>query len=107
VYTGSDRARLVSLFTIGAVRSSQTGAGKAQSQCQQARYACFQGQPELIFRACWPSVAGEAGADVPDSVAERVRACFPQVLVVAVAQKAGPDGDIRGDAPATADCSFF
>jgi hypothetical protein len=45
-------------------------------------------------------VAGEAGGDVPDPVAERVRFGFPQVRVVAVAEDAGPGSEIGGDDPA-------
>jgi hypothetical protein len=52
-----------------------------------------------------PGVAGEAGGDVPDP--ERVRVGFPQVRVVAVAEEAGPGGqvggDVRGDDPAGVD----
>jgi hypothetical protein len=50
---------------------------------------------------------GEPGGDVPDPVAERVRVGFPQVLIVAVAEEAGPGGqvggDVRRDDPAAVD----
>src|SRR5215813_9310655 len=52
-------------------------------------------------------VMREAGGDVPDPVAERVRVGFPQVRVVAEAEQAGPGrevgGDVRGDDPAAVD----
>ena len=41
-----------------------------------------------------PGVGGEAGGDVPDP--ERVRAGFPQLVVVA-AEEAGPGGEVGGD----------
>jgi hypothetical protein len=34
----------------GVVRAGHTGAGRAQSRCQQMRNACFYGQSGLIFR---------------------------------------------------------
>src|SRR6185437_3723699 len=52
-------------------------------------------------------VGGEAGGDVPDAVAERVRLCVPQFLVVVVAEEAVPGGevggDVRGDDPSCVD----
>ena len=44
---------LVSFLAVGAVRCGQAGAGRVQSRCQQARNACFHGQPGLIFRVRW------------------------------------------------------
>jgi hypothetical protein len=41
----------VSSFRVaGADGAGQAGAGRAQSRCQQARNASFQGQSGLIFR---------------------------------------------------------
>jgi hypothetical protein len=48
-------------------------------------------------------VAGEPGGDVPDPVAERARVGVPQFLVVAVAEEAGPGGEVGGDDPAAVD----
>ena len=52
-------------------------------------------------------MAGQAGGDVPDPVAECVRVGVPQVSVVVAAEEAGPGGqvggDVRGDDPAFAD----
>ncbi len=49
----------------------------------------------------------EAGGEVPDPVAERIGVGVPQVCVVAVAEEAGPggqvSGDVRGDDPAAVD----
>src|SRR5271170_900601 len=82
---------------------------------------CWQGaEPLPAGEECllpWPAgadfqgplagVDGEAGGDVPDPVAERVRVGFPQFLVVAKAEEAGPGGDVgsdvRGDDPAAVD----
>jgi len=56
-------------------------------------------------------VAGEAGGQVPDPVAERIGVGFPQFVVVAVAEEAGPGGevggDVRGDDPAGVDLPGF
>jgi hypothetical protein len=41
--------------------------------------------------------AGEAGWQVPDPVAEGVRVGVPELFVVAVAEEAGPGGDVRGE----------
>src|ERR1700704_18148 len=52
-------------------------------------------------------VTGEAGWDMPDPVAERVRVGVSQVRVVPAAEEAGPGGqvggDVRGDDPAAVD----
>jgi hypothetical protein len=50
---------------------------------------------------------GQAGGDVEDAVAERVRVGVPQFIVVAQAQEPCPGrevgGDVRGDDPAAVD----
>jgi hypothetical protein len=52
-------------------------------------------------------VPGEPGGNVPDAVAERVRVGFPQLLVVAEAEEAGPGGQVGGDDPAAVDLPGF
>ena len=39
----------------------------------------------------------EAGRDMPDPVAERIRGGFPQVRVIVEADEAGPGGEVGGD----------
>jgi hypothetical protein len=43
------------------------------------------------------SVADEAGGDVPDPVAERVRLGVPESFLVVEAEEAGPGGEVGGD----------
>jgi len=47
--TGSDCAGTASFPCRGDGVAGQAGAGRAQSRCQQARNASFQGQVRLIF----------------------------------------------------------
>jgi hypothetical protein len=58
-----------------------------------------------------PGVAGQPGGQVPDPVAERVRVGVREFLVVAVAEEAGPGGevggDVRGEHPAGVDLPGF
>jgi hypothetical protein len=53
----------------------------------------------------------EAGEDVPDPVAERIRVGFPQALVIAEAEEARPrreiGGDVRGYDPTAVDLPDF
>jgi hypothetical protein len=41
--------------------------------------------------------ADEAGGEVPDPVAERVRLGIPEVLLVVESEEAGPGGEVGGD----------
>jgi hypothetical protein len=93
----------------GLIRAGQMGAGRGHSRCQPVRNASFQGQSGSSSRcACG---AGRAGRECARRLAERVWVGFPQLLVVAEAEEAGPGGqvggDVRGDAPAAVDLPGF
>jgi hypothetical protein len=99
-------------FLVGEmIGAGQADAVRAQSRCQQARNASFQDQCRLMAMGPLPGVAGQAGRDVPDAVAGRVRVGASDLGVVAVAEDARPGGQFGGDvgrddAPAMT-CQFW
>ena len=94
--TGSNRAGCSSFRTGWMVRAGQADAGRAQSRCQQVRNS-FPGPVRADLQGPLPGVAGEAGGDLPDPVAERIRVGVPHVRGVVVAEEAGPGGEVGGD----------
>ena len=107
VRTGSDRAGLVLL-------SCRRDGSCWSGGCGQGAEPLPAGQERLLPRPvradpedALAGVAGEAGGDVPDPVAERVRVGFAQLVIVVAAEEAGPGGqvggDVRGDDPAAVD----
>jgi hypothetical protein len=70
--------------------SCQVLAVRQHIERQQVRKASFQGQPGADFQDALAGMMCEAGGGVPDSVAERIRVGFPQVLVIAEAEEPRP-----------------
>src|SRR5580700_10012995 len=107
VSTGSDRAGLVLLSRRrdGSCWSGWRWQGAELLPAGEERVLPWPVRADL--QDSLPGVDGEAGGDVPDPVAERVRVGVPQLAVVAAAEEAGPGGqvggDVRRDDPAAVD----
>ena len=85
-----------SALRAGSCWSGQCGQGAealpAVQECLGPRPVGADGEGALA------GVAGQPGRQMPDAVAERVRVRVAEFGVVAVAEEAGPGGEVGGDA---------
>ena len=111
VRTGSDRAGVVLLSCSWGILCWSGGCWQGAQPLPAGEERVFPGPVGADLEDALAGVMGQAGGDVPDPVAERVRVGFPQVRVVAEAEEAGPGGqvggDVRRDDPAAVDLPGF
>jgi len=111
VRTGSDRAGMVSFRSAG-VGCGWSGGCWQGAEPLPARQECLLPWPvRADLEDALPGVVHEAGREVPDPVAQRVRLGFLEVGAVVEAQQPVPGGQVSGDVggqdPAAVDLPGF